>query len=456
MIWLNHGGYRMIFVSDLRKYRNIIIIIIFLTAIIFFFQRFNLVVTEIQGDTAIVKINFLVPMKQFGIEEKIHIKSYHLSHSKIHCDFNWESKNVLRVCLKEISDFKGQKAIFMIKGAETKIPFLSKSLSVLIQFQAEPKLIKVENGKNTPTDGPLILQFNTPIDFKNIEQYIQTDVKFEIRPYEVDSNKFIDYCKLVLYPDEKLENERNYLLLIKKGLKAQCGEMIKEDIKIQITTAPKPYITKTFPEQSAKWVSIYPKITAEMSEELSDAIVTIDGVKQKVKIKGNKLELLPWEVLRANKEYEVQIQGVSKYGEKTDLYSLKFTTMPLKEDQLWVEVVLKEKHEVLIHKGEEVIRRMPASGGKPEEPSVLGTFYIQDRGPSFFSPRFNEGALYWVRIVDQYLFHGIPRDNHGNIIQSELEKIGKPASHGCIRLLDEDAKWFYENIPHGTMVIIHE
>ena len=301
------------------------------------------------------------------------------------------------------------------------------------------------------------MQFNTPIDFKNIEEYIQTDVKFDIRPYEIEAyKKHIDYCKLVLYPKEKLKNESNYLLVIKKGLKAQCGDIIKEDIKIQITTAPKPYIIKTMPNQSAKWVALYPKISAEMSEELSDAIVTMEGIKQKVKIKGNKLEFLPWDLLKPNKEYEVIVQGISKHGEKTDPYIIKFTTMPLKEDELWVEVVLKDKHEVLIHKGEEVIKRMPASGGKPEEPSVLGTFYIQDRGPSFFSPRFNEGALYWVRIVDQFLFHGIPRDNHWNIIQSELDKIGKPASHGCIRMLDEDAKWFYENIPHGTMVIIHE
>ncbi|NLK21319.1 MAG: L,D-transpeptidase [Epulopiscium sp.] len=130
--------------------------------------------------------------------------------------------------------------------------------------------------------------------------------------------------------------------------------------------------------------------------------------------------------------------------------------MPLEDDIVWVEVVLKEKHEVFIHKGKKIIRRMPASGGRPDQPTLLGTFYIQDRGPNFFSERFNEGATYWVRFLDQYLFHGIPRDKRWNIIDSELRKIGKPASHGCIRFLEEDAKWFYENIPQGTMVIIHE
>lgn len=446
----------MVLISDLRKHKNMFFIILILIGIMLFFHRFNLVLIDINEDTAVIKINFLIPMKQFKIEESIKIKSF-TPGSKYHCDLKWENENVLRVNLKEISNFKGQKVMFTMNGAETKIPFISKSLSVDVQFQTEPRLIKVENDENISTEGPLILQFNTPMDIKSTNQFIQSDIQFEISPYQLEDNeKHTDYCKLMLYPKEKMKNESNYLVIIKKGLKAQCGHTIKEDIKIQIHTASKPYIIDTVPRQSAKWVALYPKMSAQMSEDFSDAIITIDGVKQNVKIKGDKLEFLPYDILKPEKEYEVNIQGISKFGEKTEPYIIKFTTMPLKEEELWVEVVLKEKHEVLIHKGKDIIRRMPASGGLPDQPSVVGTFYIQDRGSSFFSPRFNEGAVYWVRIIDQFLFHGIPRDNHWNIIQTELDKIGKPASHGCIRMLDEDAKWFYENIPHGTMVIIHE
>ncbi|HAH78565.1 MAG TPA: L,D-transpeptidase, partial [Ruminococcaceae bacterium] len=34
------------------------------------------------------------------------------------------------------------------------------------------------------------------------------------------------------------------------------------------------------------------------------------------------------------------------------------------------------------------------------------------------------------------------------------DKLGEPASHGCIRLPVEDAKWIYDNIPEGTKVVI--
>lgn len=449
-------GESMVLLADLRKHVNILFILLILAGILLFFQHYNLLLVDVKDDTAVIRVNFLVPMEQLGIEKSLEIKSP-VPNTKFHCDLKWEGSNRLKVTIYELSELKGQKILFKIHGAKSQFPFLYKSLSTSVQFQVEPKLIEIVNKDHVPTEGPLVLQFNTPMDSKNIHKFIQSDIKFDLEAQEFESNsRSIDYSRWNLYPKEKMKNESNYLLLIKKGLKAQCGHMLKEDVQIQIRTAPKPEIVATNPKQSAQWVALYPKISAKMSEEIKEAVVTIGGVKQKVSINGNKLEFLPHTILEPGEEYEVSIQGISKYGEKTDPYVLKFMTMPINDDDIWVEVSLKEKHEVIIHKGKDIIRKMPASGGTKEEPTVLGTFYIQDRGTSFFSKRFNEGATYWVRIIDQYLFHGIPRDNHWNIIESERKKIGKPASHGCVRMNEEDAKWFYENIPHGTMVIIHE
>lgn len=124
---------------------------------------------------------------------------------------------------------------------------------------------------------------------------------------------------------------------------------------------------------------------------------------------------------------------------------------------LWVEVALKEEgHKVIVREDNEVIKEMTCSGGTEDEPTLLGTFNLENRGLWFYSERFKEGATYWVRITEQYLFHGIPRDKDWNIIEEELEKLGGPASHGCIRLGEDNAKWFYENVPDGTTVIIHD
>jgi hypothetical protein len=44
-----------------------------------------------------------------------------------------------------------------------------------------------------------------------------------------------------------------------------------------------------------------------------------------------------------------------------------------------------------------------------------------------------------------YLLHGTPY----------VESIGRAATHGCIRLRDEDIEWLYDNVPIGTPVYIY-
>lgn len=136
---------------------------------------------------------------------------------------------------------------------------------------------------------------------------------------------------------------------------------------------------------------------------------------------------------------------------------IKIAGVQIEENQLWVEVALEDhKHKVVIREGETILKEMPCSGGTDEEPTVMGVFYLENRGEWFYSERFDEGALYWVRFYEQYLFHSVPVDKKFNVIEEEKNLIGKAASHGCIRLLEEDAKWFYFNVPDDTMVVIHD
>lgn len=136
---------------------------------------------------------------------------------------------------------------------------------------------------------------------------------------------------------------------------------------------------------------------------------------------------------------------------------IKNSEIQIEEDQLWVEVSLTEdEHKVIVREGSKTLKEMLCSGGTKEEPTLLGVFYLENRGEWFYSERFKQGALYWVRFHEQYLFHSVPIDKDFKVIDSELELIGKAASHGCIRLLKDDAKWFYYNVPDDTMVVIHD
>lgn len=87
-----------------------------------------------------------------------------------------------------------------------------------------------------------------------------------------------------------------------------------------------------------------------------------------------------------------------------------------------------------------------------------GTFAVQERGESFYNNSLGEGANYWVSWLNHgvYLFHTVPTDTAGNYKVAEAQKLGKPASHGCIRLSVPDAKWLYDNIPFGTKVVVNK
>ena len=51
--------------------------------------------------------------------------------------------------------------------------------------------------------------------------------------------------------------------------------------------------------------------------------------------------------------------------------------------------------------------------------------------------------------------HTLTRDPY-KVSASDFNKLGKPASAGCIRLCIADAKWIYYNVPVGSTVIISD
>ena len=53
------------------------------------------------------------------------------------------------------------------------------------------------------------------------------------------------------------------------------------------------------------------------------------------------------------------------------------------------------------------------------------------------------------------LFHSITFNSHKGHSGS-VSSLGRKASHGCIRLSIEDAKWIYDNCPMGTTVVIQD
>lgn len=132
------------------------------------------------------------------------------------------------------------------------------------------------------------------------------------------------------------------------------------------------------------------------------------------------------------------------------------TGFPVNPEDILVDVDVTEQI-VKIIKDQEVLKEMIASTGMEGHETPLGIFEIQNRGTWFFSDKYKQGAKYWVSFRDWglYLFHSVAMDENQQVIPEEEAKLGQPASHGCIRLKIEDARWIYDNVPEKTKVVVH-
>lgn len=123
----------------------------------------------------------------------------------------------------------------------------------------------------------------------------------------------------------------------------------------------------------------------------------------------------------------------------------------------WVKVNIKKQRVYVIRKKQKkALYTMICSTGIYNS-TPRGTFHIQNRGKSFYNKSSKEGAKYWTSWLYNgiYLFHTVPTNKKGKYIKSEAKKLGKPVSHGCIRLTIPDAYWIYKKVPWGTKVHIY-
>lgn len=121
----------------------------------------------------------------------------------------------------------------------------------------------------------------------------------------------------------------------------------------------------------------------------------------------------------------------------------------------YIVVVDTKTQNTLIYKKENnqwnLAKTLVCSTGVKGKSTPKGIFTITARGPWFYSKKYKQGGVYWIRFKGRYLFHSLPMNTKRQIVDYTL---GKPSSHGCVRLSVEDAKWMYENIPNKTTVYI--
>lgn len=104
-------------------------------------------------------------------------------------------------------------------------------------------------------------------------------------------------------------------------------------------------------------------------------------------------------------------------------------------------------------------RQMICSTGVKGWDSDLGDWVTNGRRARWcYFSKWGGHAQYWTRINENIAFHSVtysePDTRKLNV--KSYNKLGRRASHGCIRMLVSDAKWMYDNIKKGTTVHITE
>jgi len=104
------------------------------------------------------------------------------------------------------------------------------------------------------------------------------------------------------------------------------------------------------------------------------------------------------------------------------------------------------------------VRAMVCSTGKPGHATIQGTFSITrgNRWGLLFDDNRNVYGQYVSIIRGNYLFHSSWYYENGNtdsLSVREYNRLGTPASHGCVRLCVADCRWIYENCASNNSTV---
>ena len=105
-----------------------------------------------------------------------------------------------------------------------------------------------------------------------------------------------------------------------------------------------------------------------------------------------------------------------------------------------------------------IARQMICSTDKYGWKPGNGIYKMHGQRKRWMSTLTGSYVQYATRISGTILFHSIPytKEDPSKIMWQEYMNLGKAVSEGCVRLTCEDAKWIYENVPTGTLVMFKE
>lgn len=427
--------------------------VLFIVAVFCFFKNFNLSWVETNINHAKITINFLFPMDQGAFNEHIRLISQREDNRNFSYSLKWLNNQVVEIKLQEDNEIKGQKIKLLIHNAPTLLGGLTKSETVIIQFKSTIEIISPKSELLISSTNPFIVQFNTPMNLKQIYKYLQCDAEFYINPYEtVDSNgkKYTDDTKYILIPKNSLENEKSYVLLFKAGMASKSGALLKNNQVIILQVDKKPTIIKTYPAEGDKWIGLYPRFTLESKEPITRAIATINGQTINGVLTDNyHAYFLLDDLLKPETTYHIDFQTQVESTEFSEAKGVDFSTTTLNQNRFWLDIRCEDVQEINCYEGNKLIKTIPYVMKLKDSIPRFGTYYLQGKAEVYENNKQQIGANYWMIINETF---GI----HGDIRNAYWQRLNHTISAKNIVITDEEATWLYEKMNDQNMIIIRK
>ncbi|MFH1392082.1 MAG: CapA family protein [bacterium] len=119
----------------------------------------------------------------------------------------------------------------------------------------------------------------------------------------------------------------------------------------------------------------------------------------------------------------------------------------------FIDIDISEQ-KLSLYENSNLLKSFVISSGAPKTPTPKGDFSISEKIVLHWSEKYQQYLPYALRFDNFYLIHEVPYSKEG--LRDGLDKLGQPASHGCIRLNINDAQEVYNWAEIGTEVFIHE
>lgn len=404
-----------------------------------------IVTHEVEDSTegkVITTFKFLAPMKPAAAKNLIIRRDD--TGKKVPFEYKWVTANTLRVLISEKEFPRGLKYSYSFRAAPVMIWPLHVWASGSFSSNVQLRFLGVKNKEAVPSGGPILLQFNTFVDPKEIQKYIHFPVSGKIEPLQIKIEKnqlYTDYSQWQYLPSKKLKNQYNYSISIDKGLTGLNGNPLQTSVKTNFNTTAEFLITQVYPRPGSQSVWLTREIILETNQKLKSCKISIEGLQGEPKIIDQRVLFKSDRVMMPGKTYNVKAHLISASNEKLD-YEYSFSTTNLGNNQ-WLELKLGQVPNLWVVAGNKTIRKINVSiKSKPEIPK--GTLYEQNRNVT------TNNSPCWIRLNADILLHTVPENT-----KDDHRLLNLPTTYSCIYLDNKDLTDLSKTLPKGFMLICH-